>query len=127
MSILRTPLARARGLGSAKSGTTDFWRQRVTSVLGLPLIAGTILVIVSSLGADYRSAVECLRRPAVAILLLLTILNFCVHMRIGMQIIIEDYIHKEAVKALLLMANTGFVAAAGVAGALALVKIAAVG
>jgi succinate dehydrogenase / fumarate reductase, membrane anchor subunit len=121
---LRTTFARARGLGPAKSGTTDFWRQRATSALGLPLAIGTILIILSNAGADYETAVARLRHPAVATLLLLTILNFCVHMRIGMQVIIEDYVHKQAVKTLLLMANTGLVVVMGIASALALVKIA---
>jgi succinate dehydrogenase / fumarate reductase, membrane anchor subunit len=124
---LRTSLARARGLGSAKIGTVDFWRQRVTSVLGLPLIIGTILIILSSAGASYSTTVARLHHPVISTLPLLTILNFCVHMRIGMQVIIEDYVHKPAVKTVLLMVNTGFVVMTGIAGALALVKIAVVG
>ena len=124
MPRLRTSLARARGLGSAKSGTEDFWRQRVTSVLGLPLTIGAVLIVLSSVGVDHETAVARLGHPVVATLLLLTILNFCIHMRIGMQVIIEDYVHKRAPKNLLLMANTGFVVTMGIAGALALVKIA---
>jgi succinate dehydrogenase / fumarate reductase, membrane anchor subunit len=124
MTSLRTPFARANGFGSAKSGTRNFWRQRVTSVLGLPLTLGAILIVLSSLGVDHGEAVALLRHPAVAIVLLLTLVNFCVHMRIGMQVIIEDYVHGPKAKALLLMANTGFVFAAGVAGTLALLKIA---
>ncbi len=124
MSNLRTSLARARGLGSARSGTVDFWRQRVTSLLGLPLTIAAVLIVLSSVGIDRDAALARLGHPAVATLLLLTILNFCIHMRIGMQVIIEDYVHKPAAKALLLMANTGFTFTMGIAGALALVKIA---
>lgn len=127
MTSLRGPLARVEGLGSAKSGTRDFWRQRVTSVLGLPLTLAAIIIIFSSLGVGYDKVLARLRHPAVAIALLLAILNFCVHMRIGMQVIIEDYVHEPKAKALLLTANTGFVFATGVAGALALLKIAVSG
>jgi succinate dehydrogenase / fumarate reductase, membrane anchor subunit len=123
MTSLRTPLARARGLGSSKSGTRDFWRQRVTSLLGLPLAITAIIIIVSSLGVDHDEVLARLRHPVIAIVLLLTILNFCGHMRVGMQVIIEDYVHGPKAKALLLAANTGFVLAIGVAGALALLKI----
>ncbi len=124
MFDLRSSLARARGLGSAKDGTKDFWRQRVTSVLGLPLLIGVIIVIVANVGADYETAVTRLGHPLVSTLLLLALLNFCVHMRIGMQVIIEDYVHGTMAKPLFLMANTGFTALIGAAGAVAILKIA---
>jgi succinate dehydrogenase / fumarate reductase membrane anchor subunit len=127
-TILGENIPRATIFGSsslAVVGTAAFWRQRVTSVLGLLLAIGTILIILSIVGADHSTAVARLRHPAVATLFLLTILNFCVHMGIGMQVIIEDYVHKPAAKTLLLMANTGIVVTTGTA--LALVKIAVAG
>lgn len=123
MRSVRTPLAGARGLGSAASGTEHFWRERLTSVLALPLTLAFILIVLSSLGVDHATAAARLGHPLVAIVLLLTILNTCIHMRIGMQVIIEDYVHGTAAKTALLMANTGFTAAMGVTGAFAVLKI----
>ncbi|MEK4031883.1 succinate dehydrogenase, hydrophobic membrane anchor protein [Methylocystis sp. IM3] len=124
MTGLRKPLAPADGLTSEKGGTRDFWRQRVTSILGLPLTLAAIIIFVSSLRVDHAKVVTRFHHPMVAIVLLLTILNFCVHMRLGMKAIIEDYVHEQRAKALLLMANTGFVFATGIGGALAVLKIA---
>lgn len=93
MTSLRTSLVRARGLGSAKAGTETFWRQRLTSVLGLPLSIALIVIVLACIGVDHATATARVGNPFVATLLLLTLLNFCVHMRIGMQIIIEDYVH----------------------------------
>ncbi len=127
MKILRSALGRARGLGSARSGTEEFWRQRVTSVLGLPLIAGLLVVLWTAAGVDHATARHLINNPLVAALLLLMILNFSIHMRLGAQIIIEDYVHNVVLKPLLLMANTGLVIAVGTVGAMATVKIALVG
>jgi succinate dehydrogenase / fumarate reductase membrane anchor subunit len=124
MTSLRTSLARARGLGSAKAGTETFWRQRLTSVLGVPLSIALIVIVLGCIGVDHATAAARVGNPFVATLLMLALLNFCVHMRIGMQIIIEDYVHTQFTKAMCMIANSGFVAAVGVAGALAIVKIA---
>lgn len=107
MKILQSDLSRARALGSAKSGTEDFWRQRVTSVLGLPLIVGLLVILWTAAGVDHAAARHLINNPLVAALLLLTILNFGIHMRLGAQIIIEDYVHNPVLKPLLLMAQHG--------------------
>lgn len=127
MTSLRTSLVRARGLGSAKAGTETFWRQRLTSVLGLPLSIALIVIVLACIGVDHATATARVGNPFVATLLLLTLLNFCVHMRIGMQIIIEDYVHGLFAKTMCLVVNSAFAAAVGVAGALAIVKIAVAG
>ncbi len=119
----RTPLGRARGLGSARSGTEQLWRQRLTAILALPLTVAFILIVLSTLGVDHASAAARLGHPLVAIVLLLTIVNTCVHMRLGMQVIIEDYVHAPLAKTALLMANTGFTIALGTAGAFAVLAI----
>jgi len=119
----KTSLGRARGLGSARCGTEQLWRQRLTAILGLPLTVAFILIVLSVLGVDHATAAARLGNPPVAIVLLLTIVNTCVHMRLGMQVIIEDYVHATPAKTGLLMANTGFTAALGIAGAFAVLEI----
>ncbi len=123
MASVRTPRARAQGLGSAKSGTSDFWLQHVTSIFGLPLALSLILIIAATSGLSYGAVSAYLRQPAVALLLLLALLNFCVHMHLGMKSIIEDYVHGSMTKPLLLMANTGFTAAIATAAGLASLTI----
>lgn len=112
---MRTPLARVRGLGSAKSGTDHFWKQRLTAIANIPLVISFIVIVVSLIGRDHASAVRFLGHPLVAILLLLLIGSATFHMRLGMQVIIEDYVHGEGAKIALLILNTFF--AIGVAAA----------
>ncbi|RTL92987.1 MAG: succinate dehydrogenase, hydrophobic membrane anchor protein [Hyphomicrobiales bacterium] len=121
---MRSGLARAKGLGSASSGTKDFWRQRVTSVLGVPLVAALLVVFWMLSGADYQSARQLIGHPMVALLIVVAIVNFTVHMRLGAQIIIEDYVHHPLAKPLLLITNIGLAYLAGAMGILAVIDIA---
>jgi succinate dehydrogenase membrane anchor subunit len=120
---LRTPLARVRGLGSARSGTRHFWHQRLTSVAGVPLSIFFVVLVVSLIGRNHAAAVQILGSPWIAILMLLFILTITYHMQIGMQEIIEDYAHGEVSKLVLLIANTFFSIAIGLASAFAILKI----
>ncbi|MGE0766571.1 MAG: succinate dehydrogenase, hydrophobic membrane anchor protein [Hyphomicrobiaceae bacterium] len=120
---IRTPLARARGLGSAKSGTEHFWLQRVTAVANTVLVVVVLLQIVPLAGADYATVKGALRSPVLSLPLLLLVLSGMVHMRLGMQTIIEDYVHSESSKLLLLMLNTFFVIAVGLACVSAVAKL----
>jgi succinate dehydrogenase / fumarate reductase membrane anchor subunit len=120
---MRTAARRVRGLGPARSGTQDFWHQRVTSVAGIPLTIALIVIVVSLLGRSHAAAVQILGSPIVAIILLLFILNSAYHMWIGMQEIILDYLHADKFKFLSLMANTFFVIAVGLASAFAILKL----
>ena len=120
---MRTAARRVRGLGPARSGTQDFWHQRVTSVAGIPLTIALIVIVVSLLGRSHAAAVQILGSPIVAIIQLLFILNSAYHMWIGMQEIILDYLHADKFKFLSLMANTFFVIAVGLASAFAILKL----
>jgi succinate dehydrogenase / fumarate reductase membrane anchor subunit len=120
---LRTPLKEARTLGSAKEGADHFWTQRLTAVANLVLAAFLIWLIVSLAGADHGTVTAALSQPFVAVPLLLLVLSATIHMRIGMQVIIEDYVHGEGVKIALLMLNTFFAIAIGATCALALLKL----
>jgi len=122
-SSMRTPLGRVRGLGSARSGTGHFWLQRVTAVSNLVLAIIFVFVVISLVGKPYPAAVATLGNPFIAILALLFILSACVHMRLGMQVVIEDYIHTEGLKILAVMANTFFAIAIGAASAFAVLKL----
>lgn len=122
-SSMRTPLGRVRGLGSAKSGTEHFWLQRVTAVANVFLAIAFISIVLILVGAPYPMAMGILSHPLVAILMFLFLISGLVHMRLGMQVVIEDYIHGETPKLVALMANTFFTIAVGVACAFALLKI----
>lgn len=122
-SSMRTPLGRVRGLGSAKSGTGHFWLQRVTAVANLVLAIGFLCVVLSLIGKPHAAAIATLAKPQVAILMLLFVVSGAVHMRIGMQVVIEDYVHHEIAKIVAVMANTFFAIAVGAACAFALLKI----
>jgi succinate dehydrogenase / fumarate reductase, membrane anchor subunit len=120
---MRTPLARVRGLGTAKTGTDDFWRQRMTAVANIPLSLAGIVIVMALLGRGHAAVVQILGSPVVAILLLLFVLSTAWHMRIGMQVVIEDYVHDERRKLALVMANIFFSVAIGLTSAYAILKL----
>jgi succinate dehydrogenase membrane anchor subunit len=95
---LRTPLGRALGLGSAKQGVEHWWVQRVTAVALVPLTLWFVAALVAHLGADHASAVVWLGSPLTAIAMILLVVATFVHMALGLQVVIEDYVHHEATK-----------------------------
>ena len=120
---LRTPLARVRGLGSTKSGTEHFWLQRLTAISNAVLVAFFLWLMLTLVGKDYATVKATLQRPLIALPLLLLILSGTVHMRLGMQTIIEDYVHSEGRKLVALMLNTFFAILVGLASAWAVLKL----
>jgi succinate dehydrogenase / fumarate reductase membrane anchor subunit len=120
---MSTPLARVLGLGSAKSGTEHFWRQRLTAVANVPLTIAFVVIVVGLLGRNHAAVVQILGSPLVAVIMLLFIASITTHMRIGIQVIIEDYVHDEIVKLFLLMANTFFAVAVALACAFAILML----
>ena len=123
MSSFRTPLGRVRGLGSAKSGTGHFWQQRATAIAAVPLVVFLIWLALNVAGADYATARATLSHPFVTILLALSFFVILKHMRLGMQVIIEDYVHADAWKMAVLFANTVFTYAVGAAALYALARL----
>src|SRR5262245_9970876 len=97
---MRTPLARVRGLGSARSGTEHFWRQRLTAVANVPLTIAFVLIVVSLLGRNHAAAQQILGTPLVAVIILLFIGSVIYHIRLGMPVIIADYVHDHTPKPL---------------------------
>src|SRR5262245_66085818 len=105
---MSTPLKHVRGLGAAKSGTEHFWRQRLTAIANVPLTISFVFIVVALLGRNHAAVVQILGSPLIAIIMLLIIISVTKHMRIDMQVIIEDYVHYEARKFILLYANRLF-------------------
>ena len=120
---MSTPLGRVRGLGAARSGTEHFWRQRVTGVAMVPLTIAFVLVVIYLAKASQATAIATLSLPLIAILMFFFVVAGIVHMRIGMQVIIEDYVHDEKLKMAAVMANTFFSLLIGAACTYALLKL----
>jgi succinate dehydrogenase / fumarate reductase, membrane anchor subunit len=104
MKKLVSPLARARGLGSAKDGTEHWWAQRVTALALVPLTLWFVIAVIGQLGADHSAMVEWAGSPAVATLLILTLGVTFHHAALGTQVILEDYISHELTRTLAILA-----------------------
>ena len=120
---MRTPLGRVRGLGSARTGTEEFWLQRMTAIAGIPLTIAGLFLVISLTGRGFSAVKTILGSPLVAVLLILFILANVVHMKIGIQVVIEDYVYGKNQKFTLLILNTFFAWAIGLACAFAILKI----
>mgnify|MGYP003637311615 CR=1 FL=1 len=124
MADMRTPLAKVRGLGSAKDGTMHFWHSRVTSVAAIPLTLFFLVLVISLNGATYQEVRATFANPLVSVLTLATLLVIVWHMKLGMQVIIEDYIFSERMKWTLLMLNSFFTGVLALVSIFALLKMA---
>ncbi len=120
---LRSPLGRALGLGSAKDGVEHWWLQRVTAIALAPLMVWFAVSIIMHSGDDYAAFVAWLRTPVVTILMALLLVALFYHTALGLQVVIEDYVHSGMkIPALLGMRFSCF--ALAVAGILAILRIA---
>jgi len=120
---MRTPLGRVRSLGAAHSGTSDFWRQRLTGVAMTLLMIPGIAVVMMVLGRNQAGAAQILGSPWVALILLLFIIASTWHMKIGMQVVLEDYVHNEKLKLAAIMANNFFALAVALASIYAIFRL----
>ena len=121
---MRTPLSEVRGLGSARGGTGEFIAQRVTSVALLFLLIPFLVLLVAMNGEPHSRVAEIIANPFVAIVLVAGIAVTVVHMRVGMQVIVEDYVHAELPKFALLIGNWLFAWGVGLIAVFAVLKIA---
>jgi succinate dehydrogenase / fumarate reductase membrane anchor subunit len=120
---MRTPLSRIRGLGAAHHGTEHFWMQRLTAAANLFLLIVLIGIVVTLVGRSHATVIATLSKPLVAVLLVAAVISVAIHMRIGMQVVIEDYVHTPMRKVLLLMLNTFFAWGVGLSCIYAVLKI----
>ena len=124
MAVYRTPLGRARGLGSAKHGVGHFIAQRVSAVALVPLVLWAVYSAVHLSHVGYSGARDWLSSPLNAGLMVLLVVAGFWHMQLGMRTVIEDYIHKNTSKAALLMLNVFAAWAGGALAVVCLLKVA---
>lgn len=120
---IRTPAGNVRGLGSAKEGAGHFIKQRVTAIALIVLVPTFLVSLLCAVQGGYEGAVDYVSNPFVAVLLLLTTGTAFYHMRLGVQVVIEDYIGKHMTRAILLMLNTFASVLLFAAAAYAIVRI----
>jgi succinate dehydrogenase membrane anchor subunit len=120
---MRTPLGRVRNLGAAHSGTSDFWRQRLTGVAMTLLMLPVIVVVMMLLGRNQAGAAQILGSLPIALILLFFIFASAWHMKIGMQVVIEDYVHNEKLKLVAIMLNNFFSIAVALTSTYAILKL----
>ena len=122
-SSMRAPLGRVRGYGSARSGTEHFIQQRLTAIANVPLTIAAVVIVISLIGRNHAAVAQILGSTLVAIIMLMFISSTFYHMKIGMQVIIEDYVHEERAKYVLLILNTFVAIAAGFSSIYAILKL----
>ncbi|MBL1421384.1 MAG: succinate dehydrogenase, hydrophobic membrane anchor protein [Alphaproteobacteria bacterium] len=120
---MRTPLSKVRGHGSAKEGTSHFWEQRLTAFANIPLSLFFMYAVFAMAGKSYNEAMAFIAHPFVAVMLLLFVVSSTYHMKLGMQMVIEDYVSGEKKKILMLMLNIFFSAAVALACIFSILKI----
>ena len=121
---LQTPLKRARGLGSAKSGTHHFIVQRVTAVALIPLVSWIIWLALALIHADYAHARALVHQPVNAVLLIAFVVAAFWHAQLGLQVVVEDYVHTRWLEVTTQLAIKFLCVLGALASVLAVVRIA---
>ena len=120
---MRSPLARAVGFGSAKEGVREWWAERVSAAALVPLSLWFAAAIIAHSGSDHAAFIAWMRTPLAAILMILLLIALFHHTALGLQVVIEDYVHSGAKFAAVMAARLGCFALA-VAGIVAILRIA---
>jgi succinate dehydrogenase / fumarate reductase membrane anchor subunit len=120
---MRTPLARVKGLGASGHGVEHWWLHRMTAVSNIPLIIAFVIIVAALAGSSYAEAMDIVSHPLVAIILILAVISVTNHMRLGMQIIIEDYVHDNGYRIAAVIANNFYSVVVAVACLFAILKI----
>jgi succinate dehydrogenase / fumarate reductase membrane anchor subunit len=119
----RSPIARVRGLGSAKEGVQHWWAQRLTAVVLVPLSIWWVAGMVAHTGAGHAEAAAWIARPINATLTIITLAMVSHHGQLGLQVVIEDYVHSEGAKLALLIAVKLLSLLVALAGTLAVLRL----
>ena len=126
-NAMKTPLGRVRGLGSAKSGTKHFWHQRVTAAANIVTMTALLVILAMLAALPWEGAIVFFGNPLVGLLVILALVSTSYHMWLGMQVVIEDYVHTEGLKLPLLVANTFYAVLIALAGIYAVIRMGLVG
>ena len=122
MSDLKSPLARVKGLGSAKDGTSHFWHQRLTALILVPLVLW-FGFSVAAIPAEHATLVAWVQQPLVTVFLVLLIVAVFYHAQLGLQVVIEDYISSHARRTPVLLLSNGLCLLFGAIGVVSVLKI----
>lgn len=120
---MRTPLKKVRGLGSAKEGVQHWWIQRITAVAMIPLLLIMVISVLKLSTGDHAAVVAAFKHPLFAIVALLSILALFWHLKLGLQVVIEDYVHSEGLKIASLLGITFAIFVVGGIAALSVLKL----
>ena len=122
-NAMKTPLGRVKGLGSSKSGTKHYWQQRVTAVSNIVTMTALLIILFMLMTRDWPAAIVFFGNPLVGLCVILALVSSSYHMWLGMQVVVEDYIHTEGLKLALLLANTFYAVLLGLAGIYAVIRL----
>ena len=120
---MRSELGKVRGLGAAHNGTSHFWMQRVTAMANVPLVIYLVYFIVAHVGVGRAVVVASVKNPFCAIALSLAMISIFWHMKLGLQTVIEDYVHGTVLKIALLLINTFYAFSLGALALYAILKM----
>jgi succinate dehydrogenase / fumarate reductase membrane anchor subunit len=120
---LRHPLAKVKGVGASGDGSHHWWLQRLSALALVPLSLWFLFAIVGHIDDDYQSIVNWISLPYVSVLLILYLGFMLFHGQLGIQVVLEDYVHTESVKFCLLMISKAVFLFAGVASIFAILKV----
>jgi len=124
---MRSPLGRVFGLGSAKEGVEHWWKQRITAIALVPLVLWFVIAVIGLVGADRTALVAWMHNPMSAVFMILLIVASFWHAALGLQVVIEDYIHGEAMRLTVLIVMRLLCVLFVVRGILAVLKLALAG
>ena len=123
VDIMRSPLGRARGLGSARAGAAHWWAQRITAIALVPLTLWFVCTVIGMIGATRDDVLYWMAGPLPVVLMIALVIATFHHLQLGLQVVIEDYVHGARAKLVLVMINTFFAAAVALACAFAILKL----
>ncbi len=123
ITVMRSQLGRVRGLGAAKSGVHHWWAERVTSVALVPLTLWFIAAVIRLLGAPHQAMLDWMASPVTIVLMLCLVLATFYHMRLGLQVVIDDYVHVESTRVVLLLLMRGLTAVLALLAIVSVLKL----